>query len=87
MAGNGFDLEGTLVRMEAKLDGLGHRMSLVERRLEAKMELLRVDLLEVLMQSEAGVVCRARTERDHVLDELRGELDLLRQRVEALERA
>ena len=50
------------------------------------MELLRVDLLEVLMQSEVGVASRARTERDQALDELRGELDALRQRIEALER-
>jgi hypothetical protein len=87
MAGNGFDLEATLVRMKAKLDGLGQKMSLTERRLEARLELLRVDLLETILQSEAGVVSRARTERDQGIDELRGELDALRHRIEALEQA
>jgi hypothetical protein len=87
MAGNGFDLDATLARMEAKLDGLGQKMSPAERRLEAKLELLCVDLLETILQSDAGVVSRARTERDQGIDELRGELDALRHRIEALEQA
>jgi hypothetical protein len=87
MAANGFDLEETLVRMEAKLDGLGQKMTLVERRLEAKLELLRVDLLETILQTEGAVVSRTRTERDQTMDALRGEVDALRQRIEALERA
>ena len=87
MDSDGFDLEATLARMEAKLDGLGQKLTLAERRLEAKLELLRADLLEAVMEEDRAMLGRARIERDAELDALRGEIGALRQRIEALERA
>jgi ubiquinone biosynthesis protein UbiJ len=86
LAGNGCDLEATLARMEAKLDGRGQKIALVQRRLEARLELLRADLLEAVMEEDRATLGRARIERDAELDALRGEIDTLRRRVEALER-
>jgi hypothetical protein len=85
MPDDGFDLEATLRRIDGKLDGLDRKLGLVERRLEARLELLRVDLLEAMLAADRETVLRVRTEHDAALDTLRGEIDALRQHIEALE--
>lgn len=50
VSGNMFDLEVTLARPESKIDGLSQRFTPGERRLEVKLELLRVDLMEAFLR-------------------------------------
>jgi hypothetical protein len=85
MTGHGFDLEATRRRIDGKLDGLGQKLGLVERRIGARPELLRVDLLQAMLGAVRETLGRARSERDAALDAIRGELDTLWQRIEALE--
>lgn len=91
MPGRGFDLEATLTRIErkldaldAKLDGLDHRIGDALSRIDAKLELLRLDLLDPTLGAEREAVQRLRNEHDAALATLRRELDTLRQRVKAL---
>lgn len=65
MRGNGFDREATLARLESKIDGLGQKVLLGEGRLEAELELLRVDLIEAFFDADRATLGMARTERGH----------------------
>jgi hypothetical protein len=87
VSGNGFDLEGTLGRLESKIGPLSRKVTLGERRLEARLELLRVDLIEAFLEADRATLNEACTGRDQSLHALRTEVDELRHRLGTVEQS
>lgn len=82
-----------LSSVHERLDGMQERGELTARAIEAtrqqvlaQLELAKIELLEVITVETRSESIGTRTRIEQQLDQLRGQLDALAQRVEAIEK-